>query len=210
MPADIGDLWATHAVHHSPNELTLAAAFRIGIFGKVTRTALFFVPRVWLGFDVRDLARAQRPRAVLGYLFMPPGRKPDGEGHTTDDLRRNHLPGAAPARSADRRRTTLAPPDPRCRESRTSTALPKIDGQALAAGCLIAGGAIVTPSIRCGRSAVAMELRTAVRARHCRTCPLRVRFMSVRGRMRNGAAMARAKNDRGASAISVDGASTHH
>ena len=194
--------WAAHAVHHSPNELTLAAAFRIGIFGKVTGTALFFVPLVWLGFDVRtvfsvltlnllyqfwihvtwiprlgwieyvlntpsshrvhhasntayldanfggvliifdrlfgtyvaerddlpcryglvepqtsynplrvefspwvnlvrDLARARRPRAVLGYLFMPPGWKPDGEGHTTDDLRRNHLPGAAAARSPD-------------------------------------------------------------------------------------------------------------
>ena len=194
--------WAAHAVHHSPNELTLAAAFRIGIFGKVTGTALFFVPLVWLGFDVRtvfsvltlnllyqfwihvtwiprlgwieyvlntpsshrvhhasntayldanfggvliifdrlfgtyvaerddlpcryglvepqtsynplrvefspwvnlvrDLARARRPRTMLGYLFMPPGWKPDGEGHTTDDLRRNHLPGAAAARSPD-------------------------------------------------------------------------------------------------------------
>jgi sterol desaturase/sphingolipid hydroxylase (fatty acid hydroxylase superfamily) len=47
--------WAAHAVHHSPNELTLAAAFRIGIFGKLTGTALFFVPLVWLGFDVRTV-----------------------------------------------------------------------------------------------------------------------------------------------------------
>jgi len=42
--------WANHAVHHSPNELNLSAAFRIGVFGKLTGTMLFFVPMVWLGF----------------------------------------------------------------------------------------------------------------------------------------------------------------
>ena len=49
--------WATHAVHHSPNELTLAAALRLGWTGKLTGTALFFAPLVWLGFA---------PLAVLG------------------------------------------------------------------------------------------------------------------------------------------------
>ncbi len=202
--------WAAHAVHHSPNELTLAAAFRIGIFGKLTGTALFFVPLVWLGFDVRtvfsvltlnllyqfwihvtwiprlgwlehllntpsshrvhhasnpayldanfggvlivfdrlfgtyvaerddlpcryglvepqtsynplrveftpwvnlarDLARARGLRAALGHLFMPPGWMPDGEGHTTADLRRNELPGGALASSSDGRRTPAGP-----------------------------------------------------------------------------------------------------
>jgi sterol desaturase/sphingolipid hydroxylase (fatty acid hydroxylase superfamily) len=47
--------WGNHAVHHSPNELNLSAAFRIGIFGKLTGTTLFFVPLVWLGFDVRTV-----------------------------------------------------------------------------------------------------------------------------------------------------------
>jgi len=42
--------WATHAVHHTPNELTLAAALRLGWTGKLTGTALFFAPLVWLGF----------------------------------------------------------------------------------------------------------------------------------------------------------------
>lgn len=42
--------WATHAVHHSPNELTLAAALRLGWTGKLTGTTLFFAPLVWLGF----------------------------------------------------------------------------------------------------------------------------------------------------------------
>jgi len=51
--------WATHAVHHSPNELTLAAALRLGWTGKLTGTAFFFAPLVWLGFA---------PLAVLGAL----------------------------------------------------------------------------------------------------------------------------------------------
>lgn len=43
--------WCNHAVHHSPNELNLSAAYRIGIFGKLTGTFLFFSPLVWLGFE---------------------------------------------------------------------------------------------------------------------------------------------------------------
>jgi sterol desaturase/sphingolipid hydroxylase (fatty acid hydroxylase superfamily) len=43
--------WCNHSVHHSPNELNLAAAYRIGAFGKLTGTALFFVPLMWLGFE---------------------------------------------------------------------------------------------------------------------------------------------------------------
>lgn len=42
--------WATHSVHHSPNELNLAAAMRLGWTGKLTGTSLFFTPLVWLGF----------------------------------------------------------------------------------------------------------------------------------------------------------------
>ena len=51
--------WATHAVHHSPNELTLAAALRLGWTGKLSGNAIFFVPLVWLGFP---------PFAVLATL----------------------------------------------------------------------------------------------------------------------------------------------
>lgn len=43
--------WATHAVHHSPNQLTLATAVRLGFTGRLTGTALFFAPMVWLGFS---------------------------------------------------------------------------------------------------------------------------------------------------------------
>jgi sterol desaturase/sphingolipid hydroxylase (fatty acid hydroxylase superfamily) len=45
--------WCNHAVHHSPNELNLSAAYRIGIFGKLTGVSLFFLPMIWLGFAPR-------------------------------------------------------------------------------------------------------------------------------------------------------------
>lgn len=53
--------WASHTVHHSPNELTLAAALRLGWTGKLTGTGLFFVPLVWLGFE---------PIVALGMLGL--------------------------------------------------------------------------------------------------------------------------------------------
>ncbi len=45
--------WANHAVHHSSNQLNLSAAYRIGILGRLSGTALFFVPLVWLGFPAK-------------------------------------------------------------------------------------------------------------------------------------------------------------
>ncbi|MES2187138.1 MAG: sterol desaturase family protein [Pseudomonadota bacterium] len=45
--------WCNHAVHHSPNELTLVAAFRIGFLGQLSGVAGFFAPLVWLGFSPR-------------------------------------------------------------------------------------------------------------------------------------------------------------
>ena len=43
--------WCNHAAHHSPNDLNLSAAYRIGLFGTFTGTFAFFSPLVWLGFD---------------------------------------------------------------------------------------------------------------------------------------------------------------
>lgn len=43
-------LWASHAVHHSPNELNLSAAYRIGWTSRLAGSGLFYVPLVWLGF----------------------------------------------------------------------------------------------------------------------------------------------------------------
>jgi sterol desaturase/sphingolipid hydroxylase (fatty acid hydroxylase superfamily) len=42
--------WASHAVHHSPNDLNLAAAYRFGWTGRITGATLFYVPLIWLGF----------------------------------------------------------------------------------------------------------------------------------------------------------------
>jgi sterol desaturase/sphingolipid hydroxylase (fatty acid hydroxylase superfamily) len=181
--------WGNHSVHHSPNQLNLSAAYRIGLLGRLTGTTFFFVPLVWLGFPtpvvlatltlnllyqfwihatwipklgwleyvlntpsahrvhhaanveyldanyggvlivfdllfgtyieerddvpcrygwvhpiesynplrvefaqwtgiLRDVSSARSLKAVFGYLFMPPGWKPDGTGETTDELRR--------------------------------------------------------------------------------------------------------------------------
>ncbi len=50
--------WATHAVHHSPNQLTLATALRLGWTGKITGSALFFSPLVGMGFSPQAVAAA--------------------------------------------------------------------------------------------------------------------------------------------------------
>lgn len=42
--------WATHAVHHSPEQFTWANALRLGATGGLAGNGLFFVPLVWLGF----------------------------------------------------------------------------------------------------------------------------------------------------------------
>ena len=44
--------WLNHAVHHSSNQYTLAAAYRLGWTGQVTGAGVFFAPLVWLGFPV--------------------------------------------------------------------------------------------------------------------------------------------------------------
>lgn len=54
-------LWATHAVHHSPNELNFSAAYRIGVTGWLSGGNLFFVPLVWLGYS---------QQAVLGTVAL--------------------------------------------------------------------------------------------------------------------------------------------
>jgi sterol desaturase/sphingolipid hydroxylase (fatty acid hydroxylase superfamily) len=47
--------WATHAVHHSSNDLNLAAAYRFGWTGRLTGASIFYVPLVWLGFEQKPV-----------------------------------------------------------------------------------------------------------------------------------------------------------
>lgn len=54
--------WATHSVHHSPEELNLSAAYRFGFTGRIAGNAsLFYVPLVWVGFP---------PIALLAALLL--------------------------------------------------------------------------------------------------------------------------------------------
>ena len=50
--------WCNHAVHHSPNQLNLAASLRIGAFGKLTGQVVFLLPMVWIGFNLRTVVAA--------------------------------------------------------------------------------------------------------------------------------------------------------
>jgi sterol desaturase/sphingolipid hydroxylase (fatty acid hydroxylase superfamily) len=43
-------LWATHSVHHSPNDLNLSAAYRLGWTQGLSAGPLFFAPLVLVGF----------------------------------------------------------------------------------------------------------------------------------------------------------------
>lgn len=53
--------WNTHSVHHSPNQFNLAAAYRLGWFGKLTGSTIFFTPLALLGFE---------PTTILVALFL--------------------------------------------------------------------------------------------------------------------------------------------
>lgn len=59
--------WATHAVHHSSNQLTLASALRLGWTGRLSGGALFFAPLVWLGYPPPAVAAVLLLN--LGYQF---------------------------------------------------------------------------------------------------------------------------------------------
>src|SRR5262249_42385181 len=43
-------LWAYHGVHHSPNELTLASAYRLGWTPVISLSWVFYMPLIWIGF----------------------------------------------------------------------------------------------------------------------------------------------------------------
>lgn len=199
--------WCTHAIHHSPNDLNLSAAYRFGWTGRLTGTLAFFALAPLLGMPPRivlmllslnllyqfwihatwiprlgplewvlntpsahrvhhasnleyldgnyggvlivfdrlfgtyiperkdvpcryglvhpmrtynllviefahwralwqDLKTARSAGEVFGYLFRPPGWRPDGRGETTEDLRRRAAlipdePVVAPAVAAN-------------------------------------------------------------------------------------------------------------
>jgi sterol desaturase/sphingolipid hydroxylase (fatty acid hydroxylase superfamily) len=58
--------WAGHSPHHSPNQLNLSAAYRLGWFGRLTGSTLFFTPLVLLGFTPTVVLTA----LVLNLLYQ--------------------------------------------------------------------------------------------------------------------------------------------
>ena len=58
--------WASHSVHHSSNELNLGASYRFGWTGRLTGTAIFYVPMIWLGFAPGPVFMA----AAFGLLYQ--------------------------------------------------------------------------------------------------------------------------------------------
>ena len=60
--------WTAHSVHHSPNQLNLAAAYRLGWFGKFTGTSLFFTPLVVPGLHADRRAVGPVPEPALPVL----------------------------------------------------------------------------------------------------------------------------------------------
>jgi sterol desaturase/sphingolipid hydroxylase (fatty acid hydroxylase superfamily) len=48
-------LWATHSTHHSPNDLTLSASYRLGWLPFLSFTWIFFLPLVYIGFSPYDV-----------------------------------------------------------------------------------------------------------------------------------------------------------
>lgn len=54
-------MWATHAVHHTPDEMTLLSSIRLGWTNMLSFGWLFYVPLVLIGFD---------PRLVFGLLAL--------------------------------------------------------------------------------------------------------------------------------------------
>jgi sterol desaturase/sphingolipid hydroxylase (fatty acid hydroxylase superfamily) len=44
-------LWATHAVHHSTEEMNILASYRFGWTGWLSMGRLVFVPLIWVGFE---------------------------------------------------------------------------------------------------------------------------------------------------------------
>jgi sterol desaturase/sphingolipid hydroxylase (fatty acid hydroxylase superfamily) len=45
--------WATHSVHHTPEQMNIAASYRLGWTGHITGSFIFYVPLMFLGFEAK-------------------------------------------------------------------------------------------------------------------------------------------------------------
>lgn len=60
-------LWASHVVHHTPEHIHLASAFRLGATELISGSWLFYLPLYWLGLN--PLAVAGMQAINLSYQF---------------------------------------------------------------------------------------------------------------------------------------------
>jgi len=61
--------WANHAVHHSSNEFVLPSAYRLGWFGPLMGSWLFFAPLVLIGFPPAMVAGLLGANLLYQYLL---------------------------------------------------------------------------------------------------------------------------------------------
>lgn len=45
--------WATHSVHHTPEQMNVAASYRLGWTGHITGSFIFYVPLMFAGFQAK-------------------------------------------------------------------------------------------------------------------------------------------------------------
>jgi sterol desaturase/sphingolipid hydroxylase (fatty acid hydroxylase superfamily) len=50
--------WASHSVHHSPNQFNFSAAYRLSWTSRITLALVFFLPLAWIGFSPRVIIAA--------------------------------------------------------------------------------------------------------------------------------------------------------
>lgn len=65
-------LWATHSVHHSPNELNLSAAYRLGFTARLSVAPIFFAPLVFIGFAPQIVGAALAANLLYQFWLHAP------------------------------------------------------------------------------------------------------------------------------------------
>jgi sterol desaturase/sphingolipid hydroxylase (fatty acid hydroxylase superfamily) len=71
-------LWATHSVHHSPTELNLSAAYRLGWTARLSIAPVFFAPLVLIGFPPLVVGGALAANLLYQFWLHAPWIPPLG------------------------------------------------------------------------------------------------------------------------------------
>jgi hypothetical protein len=99
--------WCNHAVHHSPNELNLSAAYRIGFLGRATGASAFYVPLIWLGFEPRVVFEMLSLNLLYQFWIHATGSRASA-GSSSSSTRRQRTASTTPPTSSTSTPTTVA------------------------------------------------------------------------------------------------------